>query len=80
MYRIMPKSECTLTTTIVGEWIIDEKDRKDVDSEMRLFQCAVRTAFKRLLEGKKKGDVEKLVSSLFNMRLFRNSYSFRGKL
>lgn len=65
MYRIMPKSKCTLTTTIVGEWIIDEKDRKEVDSEMRLFQCAVRTAFNRLLEGMESGDVEKLVSSMF---------------
>jgi len=63
----MPKSENTLTTTIVGEWLIEEDDRKDVDDEMRLFQCAVRTAFNRLLDGMKKGDVEKLVSSLFNI-------------
>lgn len=63
----MPKSDETLTTTIVGEWIIDEKDRKDVDSEMRLFQCAVRTAFNRLQEGMKKGDVEKLVASRFGI-------------
>jgi hypothetical protein len=49
MYRIMPKSECTLPTTIVGEWIISANDQKDVDDEMRLFQCAVRTAFNRLL-------------------------------
>jgi len=63
----MPKSECTLTTTIIGEWMISEDDRKDVDDEMRLFQCALRTAFKRLLEGKKKGDVEKLVASMFNI-------------
>jgi len=38
MYRIMPRSENTLTTTIVGEWLIEEDDRKDVDDEMRLFQ------------------------------------------
>ena len=67
MYRIMPKSENTLTTTIVGEWLIEEDDRKDVDSEMRLFQCAVRTAFNRLLEGLSIGDVEKLVYSMFNI-------------
>ncbi len=67
MYRIMPKSKCTLTTTIVGEWIISEDDRKDVDDEMRLFQCAVRTAFNRLLDGISIGDVEKLVASLFNI-------------
>ena len=67
MYRIMPKSKNTLTTTIVGEWIICEDDRKDVDSEMRLFQCAVRTAFNRLLEWMNKGDLEKLVSSRFNI-------------
>ena len=67
MYRIMPKSENTLTTTIVGEWLISEDDRKDVDDEMRLFQCAVRTAFNRLLEGMSKGDVEKLVASMFNI-------------
>ena len=65
MYRIMPKSECTLPTTIVGEWIISENDKKSVDDEMRLFQCAVRTAFNRLLEGMEKGDVEKLVASMF---------------
>jgi IS605 OrfB family transposase len=63
----MPKSEYTLPTTIVGEWIIDDKDKKDVDDEMRLFQCAVRTAFNRLLEGIDKGDVEKLVSSMFKI-------------
>jgi len=63
----MPKSECTLTTIIIGEWIISEDDRKYVDDEMRLFQCALRTAFNRLLEGKKKGDVEKLVASMFNI-------------
>jgi len=63
----MPKSKNTLTTTIVGEWIICEDDRKDVDSEMRLFQCAVRTAFNRLLEWMNKGDLEKLVSSRFNI-------------
>jgi len=34
----MPKSDNTLTTTLIGEWIIDEKDKKDVDKEMRLFQ------------------------------------------
>jgi len=34
----MPRSENTLTTTIVGEWLIEEDDRKDVDDEMRLFQ------------------------------------------
>jgi len=38
MYRIMPKSKDTLTTTIVGEWIIADDKRLDVDSEMRLFQ------------------------------------------
>ena len=76
MYRIMPKSKDTLTTTIVGEWLIDEDARKAVDDEMRLFQCvrfahrrlrltAVRTAFNRLLEGMSKGDVEKLVASMF---------------
>jgi len=63
----MPKSKCTLTTSIIGEWIIDKKDKKDVDDEMRLFQCAVRTAFNRLLDGMDKGDVEKLVASLFNI-------------
>jgi len=63
----MPKSECMLTTTIVGEWIIGEEERKDVDDEMRLFQCAVRTAFNRLLEGMDRGSVEKLVSSMFNI-------------
>ncbi|HIE27937.1 TPA: hypothetical protein EYP66_11680, partial [Candidatus Poribacteria bacterium] len=47
----MPRSENTLTTTIVGEWIISEDDKKDVDDEMRLFQCAVRIAFNRLLDG-----------------------------
>ena len=75
MYRIMPKTSAggltkhgtadTLTTTIVGEWLIDEADRTAVDDEMRLFQCAVRTAFNRLLEGMSKGDVEKLVASMF---------------
>ncbi len=76
MYRIMPKSSAggltrhgtadTLTTTIVGEWFIEgEDDKKSVDDEMRLFQCAVRTAFNRLLEGMSKGDVEKLVASMF---------------
>jgi len=64
----MPRSENTLTTTIIGEWLIEsEDDRKYVDDEMRLFQCAVRTAFNRLLDGMKKGDVEKLVSSMFNI-------------
>ena len=67
MYTLMPKSEYTLTTTIIGEWIISEYDRKDVDDEMRLFQCAVRTAFNRLLDGISIGDVEKLVASLFNI-------------
>ena len=67
MYRITPKSEDTLTTTIVGEWIISENERKVVDSEMRLFQCAVRTGFNRLLEGMNKSDVEKLVASRFNI-------------
>jgi len=67
MYVIMPKSEDTLTTTIVGEWLISEDERKDVDGEMRLFQCALRTAFNRLLEGMNKGDVEKLVSRMFNI-------------
>ena len=69
MYRIMPKSENTLTTTIVGEWIIEgEDERKDVDSEMRLFQCAVRTAFNRPAKREmSKGDVEKLVASMFNI-------------
>jgi len=61
----MPLSLNTLTTTIVGEWIIDYKDKKAVDDEMRLFQCAVRTAFNRLLSGMNKGDVEKKVSSMF---------------
>ena len=65
MYRIMPKSLYTLPTTIVGEFLISEAERKDLDSEMRLFQCAVRTAFNRLLEGMNKSDVEKLVSSMF---------------
>ena len=60
MYRIMPRSENTLTTTIVGEWLIEEDDRKDVDDEMRLFQCAVRTAFNRLLDGISKGESEKM--------------------
>jgi hypothetical protein len=38
MYRIMPKSDKTLTTTLVGEWLIADSDKKDVDDEMRLFQ------------------------------------------
>jgi len=63
----MPKSENTLPITIIGEWIISEDDRKDVDDEMRLFQCAVRTAFNRLLDGISVGDVEKLVASMFNI-------------
>ena len=77
MYKIMLKYSAggltrhgtadTLTTTIVGEWLIDEHDRKAVDDEMRLFQCAVRTAFNRLLEGMSKGDVEKLVASMFSL-------------
>ncbi len=68
MYRITPKSEDTLTTTIVGEWLIEgEDDKKNVDDEMRLFQCAVRTAFNRLLEGMDKGTVEKLVASMFSI-------------
>ena len=68
MYRIAPKSEDTLTTTIVGEWFIEgEDDKKNVDDEMRLFQCAVRTAFNRLLEGMDKGTVEKLVASMFRI-------------
>ena len=68
MYRIMPKSLHTLTTTVVGEWFIEgEDDKENVDDEMRLFQCAVRTAFNRLLEGMSKGDVEKLVASMFSI-------------
>ena len=67
MYRIMPKSKSTLKRTIVGEWIIDERDRKDVDDEMRLFQCAFRTAFNRLLDGISIGDVEKHVYGMFNL-------------
>jgi predicted transposase len=69
MYRIMPKSKNTLTTTIVGEWLISEDLRKDVDLEMRLFQCAFRTAFNRLLSGISISDVEKLVASMFNINL-----------
>ncbi len=67
MYRIMPKSDKTLTTTLVGEWLIADSDKKDVDDEMRLFQCAVRTAFNRLLEGMDKSDVEKLVQGMFHI-------------
>ena len=67
MYTLMPKGKDTLTTTIVGEFIFDASLRKDVDDEMRLFQCAVRTAFNRLLEGNTKGDVEKLVASMFSI-------------
>jgi len=63
----MPKSDETLTTTLIGEWIISEKDKKDVDLEMRLFQCAVRTAFNRLLEGMDRGYVEKAVYSMFHI-------------
>jgi hypothetical protein len=70
----MPKSKNTLTTTIVGEWLISEDLRKDVDLEMRLFQCAFRTAFNRLLslrriKGISISDVEKLVASMFNINL-----------
>ena len=84
MYRIMPKSSYTLTTTIVGEWLIDEDGREIVDDEMRLFQCAVRTAFNRLLKGMSKGDVEKLVASMFSInsryeKPLRLSTSFRAK-
>jgi IS605 OrfB family transposase len=63
----MPKSDNTLTTTLVGEWIISEEDRTLVENEMRLFQCAVRTAFNRLLEGMDKSDVEKRVASMFHL-------------
>ena len=57
----------TISDTIIGEWFPEEKDKELVDTEMRLYCCCVRTAFKRLLEGMPKPEIEKLCQERFSL-------------
>ena len=48
---------------------LPEERRNIIDNMMTIFCTAIRYSFKRLLEGKKVGDLEKEVSSKYNLNI-----------